>query len=82
MSSVFELLFLFWFVVMSLLSCWYDMDVRVELLAYDVWSAEEDKRGFLIVGVDNFDQLYLKERPISLPMVQIITIKRKYDKWG
>ena len=36
MSSVFEVLFLFWFVVMYLLSSWDEMDVCVELLAYDV----------------------------------------------
>ena len=56
------------------------MDVHVELLADDVWAAEDDKTGFLSVGVDDFDRLYLKERPISLPMVQISTITRKYDK--
>ena len=76
------MLFLFWFVVMSLLSSWGEMDVCVELLADDVWSAEDDKTGFLNVEVDSFDQLYLKERPISLPMVQISTIKWKYEKWG
>ena len=59
MSSVFEVLLFFLFVVMSLLSSWDEMDVRVELLADDVWSAEYDKTGFLIVGVDIFDQLYL-----------------------
>ena len=59
---------------MSLLSSWDDMDIPVELLAYDVWAAEDDKTGFLSVGVDIFDWLYLKERTISLPMVQISTI--------
>ena len=58
MSSVFEVLFLFWLVKMSLLSNWDDMDVCVELLANDVWAAEDDKTGFLSVGVDIFDQLY------------------------
>ena len=58
------------------------MDVHVELLADDAWAAENDKTGFLSVGVDIFDRLYLKERPISLPMVPMITIKRKYEKWG
>ena len=53
------------------------MDVRFELLAYDVWEAEDDKAGFLSVGVDIFDQLYLKERPISLPMVPMSTKKTK-----
>ena len=41
------------------------MDVRVKLLAYDVWSDEEDKRGFLSFGVDIFDRLYLKQQTIS-----------------
>ena len=72
----------FWFVVMSLLSSWDEMDVRVKLLADDVWSAEDNKTVFLSVEVDSFDPLYLKERPISFPMVQISTIKQKYDKWG
>ena len=67
---------------MSLLSSWYGMDVPVELIAYNVWAAEDDKTGFLGVGADIFDQLYLKWRPISLPMEPISTIKRRYDKWG
>ena len=57
------------------------MDVCVELLVDGVWADEDDKTGFLSVGVDIFDQLYLKERPIYLPMVTMSTIKRKYDKW-
>ena len=36
------------------------MDVRVKLLADDVWSSEDDKTGFLSVEVDSFDQLFLK----------------------
>ena len=67
---------------MSLLSSWDEMDVRVKLLADYVWVAEDYKTCFLSVGVDIFDQLYLKELPISLPMVTMSTIKRKYDKWG
>ena len=58
MSSVFEVFFLFWFVVMSLLSSWYEMDVPVKLLADDTWAAGDDKPGFLGVGVDSFDRLY------------------------
>ena len=57
------------------------MKFRVELPADDVWAAEEDKTGFLSVGVDIFVRLYLKGRPISLPMVPMSTIKRIYDKW-
>ena len=33
--------------------------VRVELLAGDVWEAEDDKTGFFGFGVDNFDRLFL-----------------------
>ena len=58
---------------MYLLSRWDDTDVRVELLANDVWEAEDAKIGFLSIGVDGYDQLYLKERIISLPMVKIST---------
>ena len=58
MQSVCEVLFLFWFVVMSLLSRWDDMDGGIELLADDVWAAEYDKAGFLSVGVDIFGRLY------------------------
>ena len=54
---------------MSLLSCQDEMDVRVKLLADDGRPAEDDKRDFLSVGVDSFDQLFLQRRPISLPMM-------------
>ena len=67
---------------MSLLSSRDEMDVRVELLADDVWSSENDKIGFLSVEIDSFDQLYLKERPISFPMLPMGTIKQKYEKLG
>ena len=56
------------------------MKVRVKLLVYDVWAAEEDKTGFLSVEVDIFNRLYLKERPIYLPMVTMSTINQIYDK--
>ena len=52
------MLFLFWFLVMYSLSSWDEMDVHVELLADDVWSAEDDNTGFLSVEVDIFDQLF------------------------
>ena len=60
------------------------MDVPVELLAYYAWAAEDYKTGFLNVGVDIYDRLYLKERPISLPMVPMSTINenmRNEDNW-
>ena len=44
---------------MSLLSSWYEMDVCVELLSDYVWAAEDDKIGFLSVGVDISDLLFL-----------------------
>ena len=65
---------------MSLLSGWDNMDVRVELLADDVWTAKDDKTDFFEVDIS--DQLFLKKQPIPLPMLQISTIKQKYDKWG
>ena len=67
---------------MSLLSSWDEMDACFELLADDVWAADNDKTGFLRMGVDIFDRLYLKEIPISLPMVPMSIIKQKYEKWG
>ena len=48
----------FLFVVMCLLSLWDYMDCGIELLADDVWSAEDDKTGLFSVGVDIFDRLY------------------------
>ena len=58
MSSICEVFFLFCFVVMPLLSCWDDMDDGIELIADDVWAAEDDKTGFVSVGMDIFDRLY------------------------
>ena len=46
------------FLVMSLLSSWDEMDVCVELIADNLWAAEDDKTGFLSVGVDSFDWLF------------------------
>ena len=84
MPSVFEKLLLFWLVVMYLLSSLDEIYVRVELLADDLWEAEYDKTGFFSVGVDSFDRLFLKIRPISFPMVQNITKTKNMingDKW-
>ena len=58
---------LFWFVVMPLLSSWDKIDVRVKLLADDAWESGDDKTGFFSVGVNSFDILFKKERPILLP---------------
>ena len=62
MSSVFEVLFVFLFVVMSVLSSWEEMDIPVELLAYNVWASKDDKTGILNVGMDICDRLFLKEQ--------------------
>ena len=42
------------------------MDVSVELLADDLWAAEDNKTGFFSVGVDSFDRLYLKNDQLVL----------------
>ena len=53
------MLFLFLLVVICLLSIPDKINVRVELLACDVWEAEDDKIGFFSAVVDNLDQLFL-----------------------
>ena len=60
------------------------MDVRVKLLADDVWASEDDITSYLSVEVNSFDQLYMKEWTIYLPIVQISTIKEHMineDNW-
>ena len=79
-SYVFEMSVMFWIAVLYSFSSWYDITVRVKLLVYDVWFTKYYKTGFLCVGVDIFDQLYLKERPISLPMVTMSSIQQLYDR--
>ena len=58
-SSVFEVFTVFWMEVLSL--CWsrWDIIVGVKLIVYDVWFAKDNNTGFLSVGLDIFDQLYL-----------------------
>ena len=70
----------FWMEVLSLCWSWWDITVGVEWVVYDVWFSEDDNTGLLSVGLDIFDQLYLKERPISLPMVPMSAINKKYGK--
>ena len=70
----------FWIAVLSSFSSWDDIIVRVKLLVYDVWFTEDDNTVFLSVGVHIFDRLYLKERPISLPVVTMSSKKQIYDK--
>ena len=80
MSSVFEMFTLSWLEALPL--CWRRWDVICwfKIVIHDVWFAEDDNTGFLSVGLDDLGQLYLKERPISLPMVSIRTINIKYGK--
>ena len=66
--------------VLSFCGSWWYIIVGVELVVYDVWFAEDDNTGFLSVGLDIFVRLYLKERPISLPMIPMSTINTKYGK--
>ena len=70
MSSVFEMSNVFWIAVLSLFSSWYDIIVRVELVVYDVWCAEDDNTGFLSVGVDIFDRLSWKNNQFPCPWCQ------------
>ena len=55
----FEMLSLFWLGVMCLLSSIHKIEFYVELLADNVWKAEDDKTCFLSFGVDIFDWLIL-----------------------
>ena len=72
MSSVFEVLFLFWLVITCLLSSLEDIDARVKLLADYVWEAEYDKTDFFSVGVDNSDQFSIRDLPRSEdPLYQV-----------
>ena len=65
---------------LSLCWSWWDIIVGVKLVVYDVWFAEDDNTGFLSVGLDDLGRLYLKERPISFPMVPMSTTNTKYGK--
>ena len=67
---------MFLIAVLSSFINWDYIIVRVKLLVYDVWFVEHYKTGLLSVGVDIFDRLYLKERPISLPMVTMSSINK------
>ena len=62
---------------MSLLSNWDEIDAGVELLTDDVWSAEDDKTGFLSVEVNSFDRLYLKNNQFTFPWYKLVLKKKK-----
>ena len=48
------------------------MDICVELLADDVWAAEDDKTGFLNIEVDIFDQLFLINDIFPYPWCKLV----------
>ena len=72
MSSVFEVLFLYWFVVIFLLSIWDEIDVPVELFSDDALAAEDDKTGFLNVGVDFSVGSICKEDQYTSPWCKLV----------
>ena len=80
MSSVFEMFTLSWLEALPLCLRGWDVIVGFEIVIHDVWFAEDDNTGFLSVGLDDLGRLYLKERPISLPMVPISTINTEYGR--
>ena len=57
------MLFLLWLVLMCSLSSLDEIDGCVGLLVYDVWETEDDKTGFLSVGVDIFNLFSLYKWP-------------------
>ena len=65
---------------LSLCWCGWDVIGGFEIVIHDVWFSEDYNTGLLSVGLDDLAWLYLKERPISLPMVPINTINTKYGK--
>ena len=66
---------------MCLLLSLDEIDVRVELLADDIWKADDDKPGFLEIRVDIFYRLFLYKRPMFFLMVENSNRYQKYDKW-
>ena len=77
-------MFLFLWVVMSLLSSLYDIYARVKLLADETWEAEYDKTDFFSVGVDSFDWLFLWNDQFPCPWCKIVLKIENVineDKW-
>ena len=69
---------------MFLLWSWDDMDVPFKLIADDVWAAEYYKTGFLSVGVDSFDRLFLKNDEFPCPWCKLVLKNENMineDKW-
>ena len=48
------------------------MDFCVEFLADDIWVSEDDKTGFLNIGEDCFDQLFLKNDHFPCPWCKLV----------
>ena len=57
---------------MSLLSSWYDIDVRVRLFADGVWEAEDSKTCFFGVVVDIFDLFFWKKYQFPCPQCKLV----------
>ena len=75
------MLFLFWFLVMSLLSSWDDMYVPVKLLAYNVWADEDDKTGFLsVVKLVGYDVWFAEDNITGFLSVGLDIFDRLYLK--
>ena len=69
---------------MSLVSSWHNIDVCVGLLAYDVCEAEDDKTGFLSIGMDSYDWLFLKIDQFPCPWCKLVLKIENMiseDKW-
>ena len=69
---------------MSLLLSLDEIYVRVELLADGVWGAEYDKTGFLSVGVNIFNRLFLKNNQFPCPWWKLLLKNGNMinnDKW-
>ena len=65
---------------MSLLSSWDEMDVRVKLLADDVWLDEDYYSGFLSIEVKCFYQLIFKND--QFPCLCYKLVLKTNMKWG
>ena len=63
---------------MSLLSYWDEMDVPIELIADDLWAAEDDKTVFLSVGVDFSIHYICNNDQFPLPWYQWVL---KTNQW-
>ena len=65
-------MFLLWLVVLSLLLSLDEIDVRFDLLADNIWEAEDYKTGFLNVGVGGLDQIFFLNDQFPCPWCKIV----------